>query len=71
MGHPHEVQTQFLSVEPQSERARSRTSARRLVALAIEPTGVGPYVDAIRELIEAITPRPAPARPQGALRSLR
>ena len=36
--------------------------APRLVALAVEPTGEGPYVDAIREWIDQATPTSNDAR---------
>ena len=42
--------------------------APRLVALAIEPSGEGPYVEAVREWIEQATPSRNEAR---ALRSVR
>jgi hypothetical protein len=34
-------------------------SASGLVQSALEPSGAGPYVDAVREWIERVTPRPA------------
>jgi hypothetical protein len=42
--------------------------APRLVALAVEPSGEGPYVDAIREWIDQTTPASTDAR---ALRLVR
>jgi hypothetical protein len=37
--------------------------APRLVALAIEPSGQGPYVDAVREWIDQTTPSSVDPRP--------
>ncbi len=84
LGHPGGVQRLSQSVVPQSEggarpiagnrtslaRTRARVD-RQLVLFAVEPTGVGPYVDAVQELIEQVVPQQAPVRPTPKLRVVR
>jgi hypothetical protein len=49
-----------------------RAGSSALVALATEPSGAGPYVDAVREWIELVTPVAEPAEPpRPALRLVR
>lgn len=40
-----------------SSGAQARAAAR-MVRMAVEPSGEGPYVEALREWIERVTPRP-------------
>jgi hypothetical protein len=44
------------------QEARASAGGAALMALALEPSGEGPYVEAVREWIELVTPRPV-ARP--------
>ena len=70
MGHPFEV-ARVIPLIPNARSGMSPAEQPRgsvakggspLVALALEPSGEGPYVDAVREWIERVTPRPS-ARP--------
>jgi hypothetical protein len=53
------------------ERARAIASDRRLLVLAVEPSGVGPYVEAVEELIEQAAARPSAVRVAAVLRLVR
>jgi hypothetical protein len=70
MGHPLNVAS-VITLVPNARSSMSPTVQARgfvakggspLVTLALEPSGEGPYVDAVREWIERVTPRPS-ARP--------
>ena len=67
MGHPFEVAS-VITLVPNARSGMSPAGQARgsvakggspLVALALEPSGEGPYVDAVREWIERVTPRPS------------
>jgi hypothetical protein len=73
------VHSSFFSQIPRAKQsapsrlqsARLRDPQPRLVAAAVEPSGEGPYVDAVRELIEQIAPSSSLPRRSGALRLVR
>jgi hypothetical protein len=49
------------AAEAALREVRARPSS--LVAMAVDPSGEGHYVDAVREWIERVTPTSEPARP--------
>jgi hypothetical protein len=70
MGHPLKVAS-VITLVPNARSGASPVGQARgsvakggasLLSLAAEPSGEGPYVDALREWIERVTPRPS-ARP--------
>jgi len=67
MGHPFQV-ARVITLLPNTRsglrplgQAHGSPSqgGSALVSLALEPSGEGPYVEAVREWIERVTPRPS------------